>query len=168
QMQVREMSITGGDLEALTLEAYGAIGAALSAFDLDAERCAQRIAPRGLTCHGGACQIPIERCRADLAVHRAVVLLGDPRLSSEVQLIEREVGLPFEHREQPAFDPRPEVLLLAVDVNMDSSPYSRVCSRAIYVLPVRHKPGFVGSARGFAEHKICIHSAWLRLLGEAV
>src|SRR5882672_3590721 len=35
---------------------------------------------------------------------------------------------------------------------MDSSPYARVCRGEIYVLLDRHTPGFVGPARGIAEH----------------
>src|SRR5487761_791278 len=98
------MPITGGDLEALVLESDGAVGAALAALDLDAEPGAQGLAPRALTGDIGAGEIPLERRAADLVMLGAIVFLGHPGNSGEVELIESKVRLALEHRQQSSFD----------------------------------------------------------------
>jgi hypothetical protein len=59
------MPITRGYLQALTFEADGTIGAALAAFDFDAEGRAQCFASRTLACNVGTGQIPLERRGAE-------------------------------------------------------------------------------------------------------
>src|SRR5690606_37814359 len=100
------------ELKALPVEADRAVGPALLALHLDAEGGTQFVAARTRACHAGPGEIPLERCRAELAVHGAVIFLGHPGLSGHVQLLEGEVRLAFEHGDQAPLDARPEVLLL--------------------------------------------------------
>ena len=86
-----------GELEALAFEADRAVGAALLALDLDAEGGTQLIAARAGAPDVGPGKIALHWRGAELAVHGAVIFLGDPGLSRPIQLLEREVRLAFEH-----------------------------------------------------------------------
>src|SRR5260370_41639243 len=116
QMDVIKTSMPGRDLEALAVETDGAVGAALLAFDLDAERGTQVIASRALATDVGAGQEPLHRRLAEFTMHGAVIFLGHPRLGRDVQLLEREIGFPFQHGEQPTLDATPDIFLLPIDV----------------------------------------------------
>src|SRR5690606_37925731 len=109
-----EMTIAARHFEAATLERERAVGAALRAGDLAAERTAQRFAPRTLPADVLACNVPLERRAANLAMPATVVLALDPRLRRLVQPIERKIGAAFKHRHQARLDQIPERLLLAV------------------------------------------------------
>src|SRR6185437_14408938 len=61
QVNLAQVPTAGGDLEALTGKAHRAVGAALAAFDLDAERGAQRLAPGALAGDVRACEVALER-----------------------------------------------------------------------------------------------------------
>ena len=93
-MDVLETPIPGRDLEALAVQTDRAVGAALLALDLDAERSAQRIAARALAPDVRAGEVALQRRGAELAVHGAVVFLGHPGLGGEVQLLEGELASP--------------------------------------------------------------------------
>src|SRR5512146_3485380 len=108
------MPITGGDLEALVLESDRAVGAALTALDLDAERGAQCLTRGALTSDIVAGEIPLKRWATDLLMPGAIVFLGHPGKSGEIELIEREVWLTLEHRQQSSLDLGPPRLLLSV------------------------------------------------------
>src|SRR6185437_10453386 len=69
QVNLAQVPVAGRDLEALGLQAHRAVGAALAAFDLDAERGAQRLAPGALAGDVRACEVALERGGPDLAVH---------------------------------------------------------------------------------------------------
>jgi hypothetical protein len=61
QMDVLETAIPGRDLEALAIETHRAVGTALLALDLDAERIAQLIAARALAGDVGAGEEALHR-----------------------------------------------------------------------------------------------------------
>src|ERR1700682_2803839 len=113
-MDVIETPISGRDLEALAIETYRTVGTALLALDLDAEGGAQRIAPRTFASDVRAGQIPLHRRRTELTMHGAVIFLGHPRLGRDVQLLERESGLPFEHGQKASLHATPDIFLLTV------------------------------------------------------
>ena len=50
----------------------------------------------------------------DLRVNASVILLLDPRLQAEIELIESEVANAAQHRHEAPLDDGPEMLLLAV------------------------------------------------------
>ena len=114
QMDLIESPIPGRDLEALALETHRAVGTALLALDLDAERRAQLVAPRTLAPDVGAGEVALHRRLRKLTVDGAMIFLGHPGLGREVQLLERETGLPFEHGQQPSLDAAPDIFLLTV------------------------------------------------------
>src|SRR5665213_791469 len=115
-MDVIETAIAGWDLEALAVQTHRAVGTALLALGLDAKGGAQLIAPRALASNVGAGEIALHRCGAQLAVHGAVIFLGHPGLSRDVQLLEREVRFAFEHGEQAPLDAAPYIFLLTIDM----------------------------------------------------
>ena len=91
------------------------IAAAHPPLGLDAKGRAQRITSRAGACDRKAFEVALKGRGADLAVHRAMVFLGDLGAGGQVQLIERQPLLALEHRQKPPLDPGPQVLLLAVD-----------------------------------------------------
>ncbi len=55
----------------------------------------------------GSGKVALQWGLAEFTVDGAVILLGDPGLGGEVQLLEGEVLLAFEHGEQAPFDATP-------------------------------------------------------------
>ena len=56
----------------------------------------------------------LQRCDGNLGVHRAVILLLDPSLSGQIELIKAQAVLAFEQSHQAPFNTSPEGLLLGV------------------------------------------------------
>ena len=54
------------------------------------------------------------RLTAQLRVNLAIVFQLDPGLAGVVELVQRQIGNAFEHRQEPAFDLPPKRLLFSV------------------------------------------------------
>src|SRR5207245_3531328 len=105
---VVEVAIPRRHLESPALEADRAVALAQRAPVIGAKRLAQRFARRARSTDVVAVEKPPEWRRTELGVMLVVVLALDPRLRDLVEPGERQVGDVLEHRDQPAFELRPE------------------------------------------------------------
>ncbi len=84
------MAVAGGDLEASTREADGAVGSPLGAADLGAEGASEVLAAGAFPPHIGACKVALKGGTAELGMEGAMVLALDPGLGGPIEQIERK------------------------------------------------------------------------------
>jgi len=113
-LDLEEMTITVGQLEAAALDHQGPVALALGPPLGPREGQPQRRAVRARPRHLGASEEAGDRRLADLGMKLAIVLVLRPGLGRLVEHGEREVRHVLQHGDQPAFDRAPERLLLGV------------------------------------------------------
>lgn len=86
-------AISGGQLVTNAFDGDGTVAEALLSFDLHAERASERVARWAGTHDGQARKTTIERRLLGFAMDAAVIFLLDPRLSSAIEQLERELWL---------------------------------------------------------------------------
>ena len=114
QADLLEVAVSAGDLEAHAVQREGAVGSALAAMLADTEGPAQGQRLGTGARDVGTGQVALQRRRLEFGVFLVVVFLLDPGLRGEVQLLQGEVRLTFEHGHQPGLELSPEAFLLGI------------------------------------------------------
>ena len=114
QPEFLQMAEAGRDFKTNAFQRERAIAAALSAPDLRGKGQLELLGGRTRLADILMVQKALQGSLADLRVDLAVVFQLDPRLADFVELVQSQIGHPFEHGQQPPLNLAPKDLLLAI------------------------------------------------------